>query len=219
MRRSSGARSTYNSAVFRFERRINNGWGARLNYTLQQDQRTTRFRKTSFFGRVSRARVIWMPTISTRIHPVGQRPAASVQPVGHVRVAVRPGQARGSTGRRGRDPRRLGSDCRRHRTPVATRSPIVPGQQQHRPARQRAAPERGLRRRSRLLTIPSTIRRCSCLRWLNPAAWSSAPAFTFGNAPAHRRPRAHPVQEEHGHRLPEDSTTGRHEERDGAASR
>jgi len=24
---------------------------------------------------------------------------------------------------------------------------------------------------------------CGCIRWLNPAAWTQAPAFTFGNAP------------------------------------
>lgn len=29
---------------------------------------------------------------------------------------------------------------------------------------------------------------CACIRWLNPAAWSGAPPFTFGNAP-HTDPR------------------------------
>jgi hypothetical protein len=24
---------------------------------------------------------------------------------------------------------------------------------------------------------------CNCIKWLNPAAWSAASAFTFGNAP------------------------------------
>ncbi len=24
---------------------------------------------------------------------------------------------------------------------------------------------------------------CNCIQWLNPAAWSAAPAFTLGNAP------------------------------------
>ena len=42
---------------------------------------------------------------------------------------------------------------------------------------------------------------CSCINnWFNPAAWSTAPAFTFGNAPRTDTAHAHAVQDADRHR-------------------
>ena len=57
LRRGAGARSTYNSAVFKFERRISGGWGTRVNYTFSRTN-DNQLQETSFFGRTAGTRYL-----------------------------------------------------------------------------------------------------------------------------------------------------------------
>ena len=91
LRRAAGAHSSYNSAVFKFERRITGGWGTRVNYTFSRTK-DNQLQETSFFGRSARYALPerLRPGVSAGIHALGQRPASPHQPDGCLRAAIRP---------------------------------------------------------------------------------------------------------------------------------
>jgi trimeric autotransporter adhesin len=180
MRRSSGARSVYNSAVFRFERRINQGWGARLNYTFSRTK-DSQVQETSFFGRSAGTRYLnaydldseYALSINDQPHRFNLALTYEL-PFGEGKPALNSGVASVILG--GWSVTAVGS--------YASGYPISINQNTNNSgllgSGQRPNVVEGV---DPFLENPEYDSTCSCLRWLNPAAWSSAAAFTFGNAP------------------------------------
>ena len=181
LRRASGARSVYNSAVFRFERRINNGWGARLNYTFSKTK-DSQMQETSFFGRSAGTRYLDANNLdseySLSINDQPHRFNLSLTyelPFGPNKRALNNGGAAAAI---------LGGWAVTAVGSYASGYPISINQNNNNSgllgSGQRPNVVSGV---EPAFDSPEYDTTCSCLRWLNPAAWSSAPAFTFGNAP------------------------------------
>ena len=182
MRRSSGARSVYNSAVFRFERRINNGWGARLNYTFSKTK-DNQVQEESFFGRSSLSGQRYLDvynldseyTLSVNDQPHRFNLALTYElPAGEGKRWLNEGVGAAILG--GWAVTAVGT--------YASGYPISVYQDNNNTnlfgGGQRPNVVSGV---EPAFDSPEYDDSCSCLRWLNPAAWTSASAFTFGNAP------------------------------------
>jgi len=180
MRRPSGARSVYNSAVFRFERRINNGWGARVNYTFSKTK-DSQMQETSFFGRSAGTRYLDAYNLDSEyglsVNDQPHRFNLSVTyelPFGPGKPSLNSGVASVILG--GWAVTAVGT--------YASGYPISINQDTNNSgllgSGQRPNVVSGV---DPFFDNPEYDSTCSCLRWLNPAAWSTAPAFTFGNAP------------------------------------
>ena len=106
MRQATLGENQYHAAIFKFEKRVSNGWGGRINYTYSRLE-DNQFGEGNFFSRNShRSAGRLQPRCGVRHRP--PRRAAQDRLLADLRAAVRRGQAVGDE-RRGRGhPRRLG---------------------------------------------------------------------------------------------------------------
>lgn len=180
-RRASGARARYNSAVFKFERRISGGWGARINYTFSQTK-DNQWGETSFFGRNN--------TSPLDVYNLEQEFALSINDQPHrlnisVSFELPFGAGKRWLSNGGPAAAILGGWTVSAVGSYASGYPIAVFQDNNnvgllgttqRPNVAQVDPSLGN-------SIDDYDPSCSCIRWLNPAAWTDAPPFTFGNAP------------------------------------
>lgn len=180
LRRSSGARSQYNSAVFKFERRITGGWGTRINYTFSKTK-DSQAQETSFFGRSTGTRYL-------DVYNLDSEYGLSVNDQPHRLNLTGAFELPFGAGRRwlndGGVPTAIfGGWSLSAVATYASGYPISISQSNNNSnlfgSGQRPNVVPGVDPFLNGDYDPS----CGCLRWLNPAAWTSAAPFTFGNAP------------------------------------
>ena len=182
----SAGHATYHSMVLSLERRIRNGWGGRINYTLSSN-------KSNIFGEHNQfsdnsnsgSRPIntydleaeYSPSITEARHHLNFALTGELPFGKNKRRLSEPGLARTLLGgwsvtavgsfQSGfpvaivQDNNNSGVFGRIQRPNLTGTSPVTPGntESHYDPA-------------------------CGCINnWFNPAAWSNAPAFTFGNSP------------------------------------
>ena len=182
LRRGAGARSTYNSAVFKFERRIAGGWGTRVNYTFSKTT-DNQLQETSFFGRSAGTRYLnvydlesdqeYTLSVNDQPHRLNLTGAYEL-PFGEGKRWVTSGVGAAILG---------GWQVAAIAT-YASGYPISVSQSNNNSnlfgSGQRPNVVSGV---DPFFDNPEYDSTCGCLRWMNPAAWSLAAPFTFGNAP------------------------------------
>ena len=188
------------------ERRQHDGWGMRVNYTFS-------VRKDNQFGEGNSSREPQRALDNYDLdREFGYSLLDAPHRAEHQRDASSCRSARESAGCRGgahwRCPGRLGIQRHRHvpeRLPVGVFQTTTPDRRVRlRPAAERRAGRRASRPASPEDNYDPT---CACIRWLNPAAWSSAAPFTFGDAPR-TDTGAHAIAEKLGPCVPEDPPLG-----------
>ena len=105
MRQATLGENQYHAAIFKFEKRVSNGWGGRINYTYSRLE-DNQFGEGNFFSRNStEAQDAYNLDAEYSDRP--PRRAAQDRHLADLRAAVRRGQALGDERRRRGDPRRL----------------------------------------------------------------------------------------------------------------
>ncbi len=200
--RVTEAKARYHSMVLKAEKRITDGWGARVNYTWSRME-DNQFGETNFFANrgalldnydLDREYGLSLLDTPHRVNISG----TFELPFGEGK-RWNPKSAVVNAHRR-----RMGRDRHRH---VSERLPgaDLPVEQQLGPARQRAASERGVRRRSRHQRQRHRPHR----RLVQHGGVEPRGAVHARRRAAHRRPRAHAAEEELGHRGAEDAAARR----------
>ena len=182
----SEGKARYHSLDLRLERRIPNGWGGRINYTWSSNKNNIFGERNQFSNDSNNlARPVnsydldaeYSSSITEQPHRLNFALTGEL-PFGRGKT---PAVGAGS----GAHPvRRLGGH-RGRVLPERLPGRRDPGHQQLGRVRQGPAAEPDRHQpRDRRQHLRSLRPACSCINnWFNPAAWSQAPAFTFGNAP------------------------------------
>jgi hypothetical protein len=180
MRRASGGRSVYNSVVFKFDRRISGGWGLRTNYTFSKTK-DSQFAETSFFGRSAGTRYLDAYDLESEYGLSVNDQPHRFNFTGTYELPF--GQGKRWLTEGGLTDVLLGGWQFTAVATYASGYPISVSQSNN---------NSGLLGSGQRPNLVSGVDpflndefdpTCSCLRWLNPAAWTSAAPFTFGNAP------------------------------------
>jgi hypothetical protein len=180
-RRVTAAKARYNSAVLKFERRIRDGWGARVNYTFGKTK-DSQWGESNFFS--SRA------AAPLDVYNLDQEFTTSIVDVPH-RLNISAtfelpfGRGKRWMDRGGVAHALLGGWAITGVGTYASGFPISVSQDNNNSGLL------GSGQRPNLTSVSPSLGSsaddydpsCSCIRWLNPDAYTLAPAFTFGNAP------------------------------------
>ncbi|HVZ21929.1 MAG TPA: carboxypeptidase regulatory-like domain-containing protein [Vicinamibacterales bacterium] len=182
MLRSNVARSRYDALIVSAEHRLAHGWSARADYTWSRQQ-DSQFSESNFFAGGSTLLDNYRPQAAYGLSALDVPQRLNVS--GSVELPF-------GTGRRWLNRRPLANAFL-----GGWMISAVAGYQSGFPITIRQSPDNSnlLGSGQRPNVVPgidpvltgdpqdSYDASCGCIRWLNPAAWSQAPAFTFGNAP------------------------------------
>jgi hypothetical protein len=181
-RRVTSAKARYNSAVFKFERRISDSWGARVNYTFGRTK-DSQWGESNFFSNRTAAPL--------DVYNLDQEFGTSINDVPH-RLNISGtyelpfGNGKRWLNHRGVVKALLGGWAVTGVGTYASGFPISVNQDNN---------NSGLLGSGQRPNVASGVdlslgngandydATCSCIRWLNPDAYTLASAFTFGNAP------------------------------------
>ena len=119
MRQATLGQNQYHAAIFKFEKRVSNGWGGRVNYTYSR-LKDNQFGEGNFFSR-NATETQNAYDLDAGVRDRAARRAAQDRDVADLRAAVRRGQAVGAERRRRRDPRRLDRVLDRRASRAASR--------------------------------------------------------------------------------------------------
>ena len=219
----SDGHAQYHSVVLRLERPIVNGWGGRINYTWSSNQNNV-FGELNQFSNNSTSvgRILnsydfdaeYAHSITEQPHrlnfaltgelPFGKGKKHLSEPghrphplrrLGDHRRGLLPERLPGRPSSRAATPRACSAACSGRTSPAPARRPTGSTESHYDPS-------------------------CSCINnWFNTAAWTTAPAFTFGNAPRTETRHAHALQDPDGRGLPEDGADRRDQGRSCSGSR
>jgi trimeric autotransporter adhesin len=180
LRRSAGARAQYNSAVLKFERRISGGWGARINYTFSSTK-DNQVQETSFFGRTGGRQYLDVYNLDAEYGLSVNDQPHRLNLTGTYELPFGSGKRWLNSG--GVADVLLGGWGISAVATYASGYPISVFQNNNN------SNLFGSGQRPNLVPDVDPFLdnqydpTCGCVRWLNPAAWTAAAPFTFGNAP------------------------------------